>query len=146
MDILSYKDKMSSPSIDEVDIIQQARQRSFLHWPYTTPSRAQLITAGFFSYNVSDQVICLYCNLFCHRWTSDTDDPCEVHKILSPKCAYVKSNLIHREAMSISIVNENIMGAISGSCSKPLNDLTRFLCNEFVGTLACNTKYVELAK
>jgi hypothetical protein len=69
-----------------------------------------------------------------------------VHTTFAPKCAYVKSNLIHRETASISIVNENMMGATSGNCSKPLNHLNRFPCNEFVYTLACNTKYVELVK
>jgi hypothetical protein len=132
MNIMLHEATMSSFIIDEVDIVQQVLKRSFTNWPHTSPSSTQMIAAGFFSCNVSDRVICAYCNLICHQWTSATDDPCEVHKTLSPKCAYVKSNLIHREAASISVVNKNMMGIISRNFSKSLNYLDLSHCNESI--------------
>ena len=88
--------------------VQQVRRRTFSHWPHrTNPSRAQMIAAGFFSCNVADRVICIYCNLICQQWTPDTDDPCEVHKTLSPNCIYVKSKLLRRAASLTTIVKKH---------------------------------------
>jgi baculoviral IAP repeat-containing protein 2/3 len=127
-------------NIFEVDSIQQIRKRTFSHWPHrTTPSQAQMIEAGFFNCNVGDRVICIYCNLICQQWTPHTDDPCEVHKTLSPNCPYVKAKLLRSEPGSILIVNESTVGAAS-------NNLEQFRCNEFVPTAACNAAYSELPK
>ena len=124
----------------EIDKIQQVRKRTFSHWPHrTSPSQAQMIEAGFFNCNVGDRVICIYCNLICQQWTPHTDDPCDVHKTVSPKCPYVKAKLLRNEVGSILIVNETNVGATS-------NPLEQFRCNEFVHTVACNPMYSELPK
>ena len=126
--------------IFEIDKIQQIRKRTFSHWPHrTSPSQAQMIEAGFFNCNVGDRVICIYCNLICQQWTPHTDDPCDVHKTLSPNCPFVKGKLIRREVGSILIVNGTSAGATS-------NPLEQFRCNEFVHTVACNAAYSELPK
>jgi hypothetical protein len=138
---------IQSTSLFETDKTQQIRRRTFSHWPHrTTPSQAQMVEAGFFNCNVGDRVICIYCNLICQQWTPHTDDPCEVHKTLSPNCIYVKAKLIRREPGSILIVNETGVGAVSGSRSVPSNSLDQFRCNEFVHTAACNAAYSELPK
>ncbi|CAF4854486.1 unnamed protein product, partial [Rotaria sp. Silwood2] len=49
-----------------------------------------MISAGWFSCNINDRVICIYCNTIFHEWTNN-DDPIEVHKRLSPKCPFVIS-------------------------------------------------------
>lgn len=49
--------------------------------------------AGFFRCNKGDRVICIHCNLICHNWNFELDDPCEVHRIISPNCLFVKSML-----------------------------------------------------
>jgi hypothetical protein len=140
-------EKIQSNSLLETDSIQQIRRRTFSHWPHrTTPSQAQMIEAGFFNCNVGDRVICIYCNLICQQWTPHTDDPCEVHKTLSPNCIYVKAKLIRRESGSILIVNETGVGAAAGGRSIPSNNLDQFRCNEFVHTAACNVTYSELPK
>ncbi|CAF2499447.1 unnamed protein product [Rotaria sp. Silwood2] len=136
-----------SNNLFETDKLQQIRKRTFSHWPHRTiPSQAQMIEAGFFNCNVGDRVICIYCNLICQQWTPHTDDPCEVHKTLSPNCMYVKTKLIRPEARSILIVNETTVGAASGSHSSTSNNNDLFRCNEFVPTAACHNAYTELPR
>ncbi|CAF1342013.1 unnamed protein product [Adineta steineri] len=90
----------------ESNTFQQVRERTFSHWLHqTTPTKEQMIHAGFFCTNVGDRVICMYCNLICQQWEKDTDDPIEVHKILSPKCPYVLSLLLQEETSSVVIAN-----------------------------------------
>ena len=95
--------------LNEMNIIKQIRNRTFSHWPHRrSSSRAQIIEAGFFSCNVGDRVICLYCNIVCQEWIPQTDDPCEVHKLLSPKCPYVVAMSRRQQMSSIRIVNEEL--------------------------------------
>jgi hypothetical protein len=136
----AFQENRDHNGIFEVDTVQQIRKRTFSHWPHrTTPSSAQMIAAGFFNCNVGDRVICIYCNIICQQWTPHTDDPCEVHKTLSPSCPYVKAKLLRMEPGSILIVNESTVGAAT-------NNLDQFRCNEFVPTAACNVAYSELPK
>jgi hypothetical protein len=65
-------------SFNESDAIKQVRIRSLSHWPLITPSGQSMSNNGWFSCNVSDRVICIYCNTICRGWTKN-DDPCEVH-------------------------------------------------------------------
>ncbi|CAF4424576.1 unnamed protein product [Rotaria sp. Silwood2] len=77
-------------SLNESETIREVRIRSLSHWPHFIPSNQSMISAGWFSCNVNDRVICIYCNTICHEWTNN-DDPIEVHKRLSPKCPFVIS-------------------------------------------------------
>ncbi|CAF0906593.1 unnamed protein product [Adineta ricciae] len=84
-----------SPAISlfETNLLQQVRKRTFSHWPHRTDrSITRMIEAGFFSCNVGDQTICIYCGLLCKQWT-DNDDPCEIHKLCSRTCPYVCAKL-----------------------------------------------------
>ncbi|CAF1066383.1 unnamed protein product, partial [Didymodactylos carnosus] len=74
----------------ETENLRQVRQRTFSHWLLQSPSRSQMIEAGFFRCNASDRVICIYCNLICQQWSAN-DNPLEIHKSLSSNCTYVKS-------------------------------------------------------
>ncbi|CAF2518601.1 unnamed protein product [Rotaria sp. Silwood2] len=127
----------------EVDTLKQIRKRTFSHWPHqTSPSSAQMIDAGFFGCNVGDRVICLYCNIICQQWTPHTDDPCEIHKKLSPKCPYVIAMLKRQQTASVVIINEfsNNGHTLTSNNTDPL----RF--NEIVYTAACHTNYIEIPR
>jgi len=131
----------------ETDLLQQVRRRTFSHWPHRTiPSSAQMIEAGFFNCNVGDRVICIYCNLICQQWTPHTDDPCEVHKTLSPNCIYVKAKLIRPSASSIIILNESSTTVATNNHLPTSNNHDPLRSNEIVFTAACNSAYAELPK
>ncbi len=124
-----------SNSLAEVDILKQVRKRTFSHWPHrSSPSSSQMIEAGFFNCNVGDRVICIYCNIICQQWTPNSDDPCEVHKTLSPKCSYVITMSTSLQTSSISIINE----ASTSVSPSPFHAI--------VQTAACNANYIEIPK
>jgi hypothetical protein len=119
----------------EVDTLKEVRKRTFSHWPHrSSPFSSQMIEAGFFNCNVGDRVICIYCRIICQQWTPNSDDPCEVHKTLSPKCPYVIAMLIPSQTSPISIINE------ASTSADP------FRCHDIVYTAACNTNYIEIPK
>ncbi|CAF3690461.1 unnamed protein product [Adineta steineri] len=137
----------SSNTLVETNLLKQVRRRTFSHWPHRTiPSTAQMIESGFFNCNVGDRVICIYCNLICQQWTPHTDDPCEVHKTLSPSCIYVTAKLIRPAASSIIIVNENSTSTTSNMNSSTATGLDPLRSNEIVFTAACNPAYTEIPK
>ncbi|CAF4186822.1 unnamed protein product [Adineta steineri] len=137
------QDGPQSSILIEVNLLKQIRKRTFSHWPLrTSPSSAQMIQAGFFHCNVGDRVICLYCKIVCQQWTSNGDDPWDVHKTLSPKCPYVIAMMKRQQTASIHIVNEqNTRENTSGVTN---ND--PFRCHEVVYTAACNTDYIEIPR
>ena len=125
----------SSGHLVEVDSLKQVRKRTFSHWPHqSSPSATQMIQAGFFSCNVGDRAICIYCNLICQQWTPGSDDPCEVHKTLSPKCPYVIWILSAPSSSSVLIINEASASVDS------------FPSQEIVYTPVCNPHYTEIPK
>ncbi|CAF2402134.1 unnamed protein product [Rotaria sp. Silwood2] len=136
-----------SNTLFEVESIQQVRRRTFSHWlDRTIPSSAQMIEAGFFNCNIGDRVICIYCNLICQQWTPYIDDPCEVHKTLSPTCIYVKAKLIHPVASPIIIVNDGSTQTTSDNCSSTSMNLDPLGSNDIVFTASCNPAYSEIPK
>ena len=127
----------------EVGTFQEVRRRTFSHWSHRiSPSRTQMIDAGFFNCNVGDRTICLYCNLICQQWTPHVDDPWLVHKTLSPRCPYVISMSACRDNPSIRIVNDNSVDNRSSTTDN--HDL--FRSNEIVLTAACHVSFVEIPK
>ena len=119
----------------EVNTIKEIRKRTFSHWPHrSSPSAAQMIEAAFFCCNVGDRVICIYCNLICQQWTPNSDDPCEVHKTLSPKCPYVLAMLARAPSSAVSIINE------VSTRADPVSS------HAIVHTAACNPQYSEVPK
>jgi baculoviral IAP repeat-containing protein 1 len=105
-----------------------------------------MIEAGFFKCNVGDRVICLYCNLICQQWTPRTDDPCEVHKTLSPNCIYVKWKLMRPAASSIVSVNEKASAASPTDIeSFTTGNLDPSRSHGTICTAACHPLYTELS-
>lgn len=97
-----------SNSFFEHELLQQVRQRTFSHWHRRGgPTSAQMVEAGFFYCNIEDRTICLHCNLICQRWIPYIDNPCEVHRTISPNCVYVKEKLMRPLTSSINVEHEN---------------------------------------
>jgi hypothetical protein len=125
----------------EVNILKEIRKRTFTFWPHrSSPSSAQMIEAGFFGCNVGDRVICLYCNIICQQWVPHSDDACEVHKTLSPKCPYVIAMLKRQQTSSVLIINENS----TSDHSLTSNNIDPFRSDEIVSTAACHPAFSEL--
>ncbi|CAF3354276.1 unnamed protein product [Rotaria sp. Silwood2] len=76
--------------LNECESLRQIRIRSLSHWLHAIPNSESMISAGWFSCNVNDRVICIYCNTICQGWTIN-DNPTEVHKRLAPTCPFVLS-------------------------------------------------------
>ena len=133
------EEKAPLHKLNELQSLIGARERSFSHWPHqTSPSNTQMIAAGFHHCNVGDRVICLYCKIICQQWTN-SDDPCEVHKALSPTCPYARTYLNNSPMESIPIVNE---GSRSVDTSK---DSTGF-CDQLVSAEVSHFAYREIPK
>ncbi|CAF1452987.1 unnamed protein product [Adineta ricciae] len=77
-------------SLLEADSLREVRIRTLSHWPHVIPYAESMANAGWFSCNISDRVICIYCNTICHQWT-EADDPIKVHTELAPQCPFVLS-------------------------------------------------------
>ncbi|CAF1351461.1 unnamed protein product [Adineta steineri] len=76
----------------EPNAFARSRSCTFSDWIQPETFKCRVIEAGFFSCNLKDRVICIHCNLICEQWNTE-HDPCEVHKILSSNCLFVKSML-----------------------------------------------------
>lgn len=130
----------------EVKTLQRIRRQTFSHWSRRTkPSTEQLIAAGFFGCNVGDRVICLYCNLICQQWTSDTEDPSEVHKTLSPRCPYVLSMLTYPEFSPTLILNDISTNNLNNQ-AHGLNNMNEHRFDQIVYTRPCHAMYSDITK
>lgn len=121
--------------LNEVSTLKSVRQRTFSHWPLRlSPSSSQMIDAGFFNCNVGDRVICIYCNLICQNWKTDTDDPFETHKRFSPKCPFVRARINQQQTIALHIINGQQSPNVTSS----------FRCQEIVATNACHITYADI--
>ncbi|CAF4859017.1 unnamed protein product [Rotaria sp. Silwood1] len=100
--------------LNESETMRQIRIRSLSHWPHFTPSIESMTSAGWFSCNVDDRVICIYCNTICHQWTIK-DDPIDVHRTLAPQCPFVLSNLLVNSNSS-QVINDILNEKFEPSC------------------------------
>ncbi|CAF3641548.1 unnamed protein product [Rotaria sp. Silwood1] len=133
----------------ENDIVTQVRARTFSNWPHqTSPSRAQMIEAGFYRCNVLDRVICLHCDLICQQWIPLIDDPIEVHRTLSPKCPFVIGMLTKTEEVSISppsIINQSPTNSTNRHSSN-LNNIESLRVGNIASASPHHSAYAELPK
>lgn len=117
----------------ETSQLQNARKRTFSHWPHdTTSSATQMVEAGFFGCNIGDRAICIYCNLICEKWTPNVDDPCDVHRTLSPNCIYTNSVLKYRGPLFVINANGNSMTPGAGPALPRSNNIQPFAMSDFV--------------
>ncbi|CAF1641786.1 unnamed protein product, partial [Didymodactylos carnosus] len=114
----------------ELAPLNEIRKRTYSHWQLISPTGSQMIESGFFNCNVGDRVICIYCNLVCQQWML-TDDPSEIHKLLSPDCCFVKSNLVYSTTPTRTILCET--AGVPTDC-------------EIVRIQACNQQFMEIPK
>ncbi|CAF3278805.1 unnamed protein product [Rotaria socialis] len=132
-----------SYTLCEAEITKQVRQRTFSHWPHQlSPTSSEMIEAGFFSCNISDRVICIYCNIICQQWTQNSHTPCEIHRTLSPKCPYVIAMLARPQTAAILVINEQ--RGTDQSLASSRADLLR--SNPIVHVKACNSPYMEITQ
>lgn len=89
----------------ETDKVREIRRRTLSNWLHAYPSQDMMAKGGWFYCNVSDRVICIYCNTICHQWTQN-DDPSEVHQRLAPRCPFVSS--LVREERTYAVVNDSM--------------------------------------
>ena len=123
----------------ETKMLEEVRKRTFSHYPHRSPATpAQMIAAGFFSCNVGDRVICLYCNLICQQWKPQTDDPWAIHSTLSSKCPYVMAMQVQSRSASIPTVNEQSQTTTNANDSIGLEDV--------VYRVACHPNYSEMPR
>jgi baculoviral IAP repeat-containing protein 1 len=123
----------------ETEILKEVRKRTFSHYPHrSSPTAAQMMAAGFFSCNINDRVICLYCNLICQQWKHQGEDPLEIHCSLSPKCPYVMLLKAQARASSIRILNEQ------GKAKTNTNDSIQW--TNVVYRTACHPNYMEMPR
>ncbi|CAF0905269.1 unnamed protein product [Adineta ricciae] len=132
------REYLPTPVLVEVDKLKRLRKRTFSHWSQRmAPSSVKMAKAGFFSCNVGDRVICLYCNLICQNWNSETDDPCAIHKALSPRCPYVIAMTNRQDIASILILN---------GLSTNTNIVEPICCDEIVHATPCHTEYMGIPR
>ncbi|CAF2081230.1 unnamed protein product [Rotaria magnacalcarata] len=132
-----------SYALCEDETIKQVRQRTFSHWPHQlSPTSSEMVEAGFFSCNISDRVICIYCNIICQQWTRNSDTPCEIHRTLSPKCPYVTAMLARSQTTAILVINEQF--GTDQSLASSRADLLR--SNAIVHAGAYNSAYLEMPR
>ncbi|CAF4811879.1 unnamed protein product, partial [Rotaria sp. Silwood2] len=130
----------------ELNKLKHIRRRTFSHWSHQIkPSAEKMINAGFFSCNVGDRVICIYCNLICQQWKADTDDPSEVHKTLSPTCPYVLSIIIQPERSSSVILNKISTNNRNSQIFDSTN-AAQIQSDQIVNTTPYNPAYNEITK
>ncbi|CAF0773907.1 unnamed protein product [Adineta steineri] len=101
--------------------------------------------AGFFSCNVADRVICIYCNLICQQWIPTSDDPSHIHRILSPKCSYIIGILTGSQA-SIPVINEqstNNQSLTSNNNDNPTNEHARWFPHCAYAKQLCDSELYE---
>lgn len=103
-------DEKKKISFIESESTRKSRLNSLSHWPHSTPSSESLASAGWFGCNVTDRVICIYCNTICHEWTIN-DDPTEVHRRLAPTCPFILSILPKEQTPKI--INDNMLEKFS---------------------------------
>ncbi|CAF1321524.1 unnamed protein product [Didymodactylos carnosus] len=121
---------LASREFHELLTVSEIRKRTYSHWQLKSPSQPQMVNSGFFNCNVGDRVICIYCNIICQQWLI-ADDPVEIHRILSPNCCFVKSNIVATTTTTRAILNE--------TSYVPAN-------MEIVLAQACNPQFVEIPK
>ena len=134
-------------NLKESESLEQKRRGTFSHWPLDhIPSVEKMIEAGFFSCNVGDRVICVYCDLICQQWTSHADDPCEIHRIISPKCFYVTTKLTSSSTSPTPSFNNISSNTIYGKTLSGTVNLGSPQSNGLVLTAVRNPAYIEIPR
>ena len=72
------------------DVVDRARTYTFSNWPSINPSGKDMASAGWWYTNITDRVICPYCDAMFHNWV-ETDRPYEIHCRKSPQCPFVRA-------------------------------------------------------
>ncbi|CAF2386265.1 unnamed protein product [Rotaria sp. Silwood2] len=124
---------------------EQVQRRTFSHWPHSSSQFiAQMNEAGFYGCNIGDRVICLSCGLVCQQWIPYIDDPCEVHRILSPNCRYVQSKLMCHRSAPLNNTNLSPTVNVAVPPTSILPSMDSLHCDEIVPKSSRSDKYAEV--
>lgn len=95
--VLPDTDCTLKSSLFEATLLQKVRVNSYARWPHRSIDFTKaMVSAGWFYCNIDDRVLCIYCKSICHQWQPETDDPCEVHRTVSPTCLFVQTRITPR--------------------------------------------------
>ncbi|CAH1961034.1 unnamed protein product [Acanthoscelides obtectus] len=75
------------------------RLKTFDNWPNKQISSKSLAEAGFIYKGEDDIVVCPFCNIEGYHWLSD-DNPMADHRVWSPNCTFLMSNIEHDHSES----------------------------------------------
>lgn len=84
------------------------REKTFPDWPHSSPSRIQMLTAGWLldTTKSRDCTRCPYCDVEYDNWQRE-DDPLIIHHHRSPTCPFVPSlHLMQPSSVSIKGLDE----------------------------------------
>ncbi|CAF0880673.1 unnamed protein product [Adineta steineri] len=141
-------DTPDDPVFAQNQTLEQVRRRTFSHWPHSSLEFIdRMKQAGFFGCNLGDHAICIHCGLICQQWIPNNDDPCEIHRAISPNCPYVRLRLINYQPPPPLVINTGLSPTVNvthspTNVSSPIN-LTEY---DIVAKLSFNSQYYELTK
>jgi len=103
------------------------REKTFRDWPHSSPSRIQMLTAGWLldTTKSRDCTRCPYCDVEYDNW-QPKDDPLIIHRHRSPACSFVLSSYpIHPSSVSIKRLDEVLTQTrIAKEVQQPMSNVT----------------------
>ncbi|KAJ8932882.1 hypothetical protein NQ314_014363 [Rhamnusium bicolor] len=85
------------------------RLNTYENWPNTQVSKISLANAGFIYTGENDIVLCPFCKIEGYRWVSG-DNPMDDHRVWSPNCPFIRSNIAHDHSEGTSTRNIDTCG------------------------------------
>jgi Inhibitor of Apoptosis domain len=79
------------------------RLRTYSKWPLSNPTPQDLARAGFFYFDVGDQVKCVFCGGIIGQW-EENDQPHKEHQKFFPNCPMVRQQEEQQEEIGIQRV------------------------------------------
>lgn len=79
------------------------RIRTYSNWPLTSPTPQDLARAGFYYFDIGDQVKCAFCGGIIGQWEAN-DSPQQEHQKFFPNCPIVRQQEEQQEEIGIQRV------------------------------------------
>jgi hypothetical protein len=97
--------RLSESSADRQNDLQnsEVRLRTYTRWPLSKPSPQDLANAGFYYFDIGDQVKCVYCHGIIGQW-EENDLPQQEHAKFFPNCPIVRLQQEEQEKIGIQRV------------------------------------------
>lgn len=97
--------RLTEPSSDRQNDLKntEVRLRTYSRWPLSKPTPQDLAEAGFYYYDIGDQVKCAYCGGIIGQW-EENDLPSQEHAKFFPNCPIVRLQQEEQEKIGIQRV------------------------------------------